>query len=67
MCGPKTLLRFAVEFDGELGAGLRPFSDEVAVMVRDGFADEEQEKEFADHMRDAIAEWFDGAHVAVIR
>jgi len=57
-------LYFDVEHSGELGAGLRPYTDRVVIDVESGDPGGEN-GEFAEFMREALAEWFDGAGVGL--
>lgn len=61
---PKSF-QFRIEHLGELGAGIRPFNDTVTITVDSGEpgGDGEGENSFQEHMREALAQWYDGAHV----
>lgn len=60
---PKPMtLQFEVNMPSELAAGLRGFTDTVTVTVESGDPTGEP-GEFAQYMRDCLAEWFDGAGV----
>lgn len=52
---------FEVEFAGEPGAGLNPFSETVTVTVANDPGG--QAGEFKEFIKDALREWFDGATV----
>lgn len=58
---PRTY-RFMVDQPAELGAGLRGFTDEIFVVVDSGDPTGD-EGDFADFIRQALAEWYDGAAV----
>ena len=53
---------FDIYFPGEIGAGLRSFSDEVTVTCKSGQWGGEP-GEFESYMRDCLKEWYDGATV----
>lgn len=55
-------LEFDVIHHGDALAGLRHYNDTVTVCVRSGDPGGE-DGEFEEHIRQAIAEWFDGAAV----
>lgn len=57
-------LTFNVCFPGEMAAGLSSYTETVTIAVESGDPGGEQ-GEFAEHMRQALAEWFDGAGVAL--
>jgi len=59
------VLRYQVQFEGELAAGLWPYSDEVVVIVDSGNPGGEP-GEFAEWIRQAIAQWYDGAAVTLL-
>jgi hypothetical protein len=54
--------RFGVYYPGERAAGIHSFSDGVEVSLRSGDPGGEP-GEFAEHIRSALEEWFDGATV----
>ncbi len=56
---------FNVCFAGEIGAGLRSFTDEVTVSCKSGQWGGEP-GEFEEYMRDCLKEWYDGAKVTRI-
>jgi hypothetical protein len=58
-------IHFAIHYSGEMGAGLRAFTDTVTISV------ESKDSggvpgEFAEFMRNALAEWYADASVTVI-
>ena len=53
---------FDVDFHGEQDAGLNSYTDTIAIDVESASPGGEP-GEFAEHMRQALAEWFDGASV----
>lgn len=55
---------FCVVHPGEPAAGLVGYTDHVTVSVSSGHAGGEC-GEFIEHMRSALAEWFEGASVTV--
>ena len=55
-------LVFDVDFCGEPAAGLYSYHETVTILVESGDPGGE-EGEFAQFMRDTLAEWFDGAGV----
>ena len=56
---------FRIIQDSELAAGIRGFVDEVQISCESGdFGGDKQE--FAEFMRDCLAEWYDGAKVEII-
>lgn len=54
--------QFYVSHPGEPGAGIRSYSDEILVTVQSGDPGGDP-GEFPEWMRQAIAEWCDGAKV----
>lgn len=61
--GPRAAnFHFHIEFSGELSAGLRPYSDDVLVIVNSGDPGGEP-GEFLEFLRTSLREWFDGAAV----
>lgn len=58
-------IAFYVDFPGERGAGLHSYTDIVRVSVESGDPGGEP-NEFADHIRQALAEWYDGASVELL-
>lgn len=55
-------IEFAVNMPSDLSAGLRGFSDSVAVTIESGNPGGEP-GEFTRYMQECLAEWFDGAKV----
>lgn len=55
-------LLFTIHHPGEVGAGLRSFTDEVTVACKSGQWGGEP-GEFEAYMRDCLKEWYDGAAV----
>jgi hypothetical protein len=55
-------LEYAVDMPSDMSAGLRGFTDTIIVNVESGDPGGEP-GEFAQYMRDCLAEWFDGAGV----
>jgi nitrous oxide reductase accessory protein NosL len=53
---------YDIDFSGEMGAGLRAFTDTVTVEVGSGDPGGDED-EFAEHVQNALADWFDGASV----
>jgi hypothetical protein len=53
-----------IRHPGELGAGIRGYSDTVKITVESGSPGGEA-WEFAEFMRQTVAEWFDGARVTI--
>ena len=53
---------FEIYYQGEIGAGLRSFSDEVSITCKSGQWGGEP-GEFEEYMRDCLKEWYDGATV----
>ena len=53
---------FKIQHGGEIDAGIRAYSDRVIVWCESGDWGGDP-GEFEEHMRQAIAEWFDGAGV----
>lgn len=60
------ILEFSVDMPSELSAGLRGFTDFVTITVESGDPGGEP-GEFAQHVRDSLAEWFDGARVELVQ
>jgi len=58
-------LRFAINCPGERGAGLRPFTDTVTISIESNDPGGVP-GEFAEFMRNALAEWYADASVTVI-
>ena len=56
-------LEYIVVVPSELGAGLRGFTDDVTIEIRDGSPDWETTQDMTAHFRQAIAEWYDGGRV----
>lgn len=55
-------IAFHVISPGEPAAGLPGFTEDITIAVQSGdLAD--REKEFTEHMRKALADWYDGARV----
>ena len=57
-------LTFDIYFPGEFAAGLNSYTETVKIAVESGDPGGEP-GEFAEHVRKALAEWFDGARVAL--
>lgn len=55
-------LKFNIEHKGEIGAGIRSYTDTVIIDVESGDPGGDNE-EFMNFMQSALAEWFDGAVV----
>lgn len=49
---------YDVVFRGDMGAGLLPYSDSIVIE-----ASGEYDAEFAEFMRAALSDWYDGARV----
>ena len=58
-------LIFDVWFDGEIDAGLLPYTDEVTITVKNDPGGDPEE--FEEHMRSVLSEWYDGAVVQIRR
>jgi hypothetical protein len=56
------VLQFHIDHPGEMDAGIWYYSDDVEIKVASGDAGGEQ-GEFAEFMRQALSEWYDGAGV----
>jgi len=55
-------IQYDIHVPSELSAGLHGFDDTVIVHIHSG--DPGGEKgEFAEYMRECLAEWYDGGHV----
>lgn len=52
-------LKFNIEHKGEIGAGIRSYTDTVIIDVESGDPGGDNE-EFMNFMQSALAEWFDG-------
>jgi hypothetical protein len=57
-------LTFDIEHPGELGAGLRPYSEQVTVTVDSGDPGGSPD-EFQEHIQQSLSDWFDGAAVGL--
>ncbi len=55
-------LTFIIDHPGEIDAGVWGYTDTVSVEVESGDAGGDA-GEFEEHMRESLAEWFDGAKV----
>ena len=55
-------LSFTIRHPGEVGAGLRSFTDEVTVTCKSGQWGGEP-GEFEAYIRDCLVQWYDGAAV----
>lgn len=60
--GGKSTFTFEVHHSGERAAGIWPYSDEITVNVQSGDPGG-VEGEFTEHVRESLAQWFDGADV----
>ena len=58
----KTLI-YEIDSPEELAAGIRGFSDRINIIVESGEPGGE-DGEFAQHMRQSLIEWYDGASVS---
>lgn len=54
---------YVVESHGEMAAGIRGFTEEVCIEIKDFVDDSEQITDATEHFRKSIAEWYDGAGV----
>ncbi|OPZ48255.1 MAG: hypothetical protein BWY95_00962 [Bacteroidetes bacterium ADurb.BinA104] len=61
----KGVYKYSIDSPGESAAGIRSFTDEVMIIVDSGDpgGEETGEDSFAEHMRQALTEWYDGAKV----
>jgi len=57
-------LEYVVVVPSELSAGIRGFTDEVTVELKDWNSDNETVWLAQEHFRQAIAEWYDGGKVS---
>jgi len=57
-------ITFYVDHPGETAAGLNSYSETVHIILESGAAGGEPE-EFKNHMKDCLADWYDGATVEV--
>ena len=55
---------FDIEHKGELSAGINGYSDRVEIIVESDDPGGEP-GEFEQHMKEALAEWFDGAEIKI--
>jgi hypothetical protein len=61
----KHQLSFDIYFPGEIGAGLRSYSDKVSISCEsDQWGGEPNE--FCEYIKGCLAEWYDGASVTLI-
>lgn len=57
-------ITFTITHPGEIGAGIRPFTDSATVELLSGHPGGDP-GEFEEHLRSALADWFDGATVVL--
>ena len=57
-------LEYVVVVPDEPGAGIRGFTDEVSIEIKDWMSDVETLRDATEHFREAIKEWYDGGSVA---
>jgi hypothetical protein len=57
------ILEYIVIVPNEPGAGIRGFTDEVVITIKDASPDAETLRDATQFFRESLQEWFDGAKV----